>query len=75
MANFPIYKLLIAGGILFIVAGLFWYFFADKLHWFGKLPGDFRYEGENSKFYFPFTTMLLISVVINLVIWLLRRFF
>jgi hypothetical protein len=62
-------------GLLLLGAGILWYFFSDKIQWLGKLPGDFRYEGENSKFYFPITTMLLISAVINLILWLIRKFF
>lgn len=75
MMNFPVHKILISTGLLLLAAGVVWYFFSDKLHWLGKLPGDFRHEGENSRFYFPLTTMLLISAIINLILWLIRKFF
>jgi hypothetical protein len=75
MTNLPLHKIFIGLGIVFFIAGILWYFFSDKLHWLGKLPGDFRYEGENSRFYFPLTTMLLISAIINLILWLIRKFF
>lgn len=39
----------------------------------GHLPGDIRIERENFKFYFPLATCLLISLVLTLVMWLLRR--
>jgi hypothetical protein len=39
----------------------------------GRLPGDIRHEGANFKFYFPLTTCLLISVVLTLIAWLLRK--
>jgi formate hydrogenlyase subunit 3/multisubunit Na+/H+ antiporter MnhD subunit len=39
----------------------------------GRLPGDIRVERDNFKFYFPLTTCLLISAVLTLVMWLLRR--
>jgi hypothetical protein len=39
----------------------------------GRLPGDIRIQGKNSSFYFPLTTCILISVVLSLVMWLLRR--
>jgi hypothetical protein len=39
----------------------------------GRLPGDIRIERENFKFYFPLTTCLLISLVLTLVMWLLRK--
>lgn len=62
-------KLLIAAGILLIVVGLIWYFFADKLRWIGHLPGDINIERENFRFYFPITTLVLL----NLIIFILMR--
>jgi H+/Cl- antiporter ClcA len=67
-------KYLIIIGILVAVAGGLVYFFGDKLHWLGRLPGDTRIEKENFRFFFPITTMLLLSGLFNLVIWLVRRF-
>ena len=45
------------------------------LSWFGKLPGDFRYEGEGTRAYFPITSMVLVSVVLTLILQVLRRIF
>ena len=67
-------KLIIYGGIFIILIGLVVYFFGDKLSWLGRLPGDIRIERENFSFYFPLTTMLLISVLLSLLIRLLQRF-
>ena len=39
----------------------------------GRLPGDFRIQTGNSVFYFPLATCLLVSVVLSLILWLLRR--
>ena len=39
----------------------------------GRLPGDIRIDRENFKFYFPLTTCILISLVLTLVMWLLRK--
>lgn len=39
----------------------------------GRLPGDIRIERENFKFYFPLTTCLLLSLVLTLVMWWLRK--
>jgi hypothetical protein len=39
----------------------------------GRLPGDIRIERENFKFYFPLTSWVLISLVLTLVMWLLRK--
>jgi H+/Cl- antiporter ClcA len=67
-------KYLILIGLAVVLIGVIVYFLSDKLHWLGKLPGDIRIEKENFKFYFPITTMLLLSGLLNLVIWLVRRF-
>ena len=39
----------------------------------GRLPGDIRIETESGGFYFPLMTCLIISVVLSLVLWLIRR--
>ena len=39
----------------------------------GRLPGDIRIDRDNFKFYFPLTTCILISLVLTLVMWLLRK--
>ena len=54
-----------------LVAGLLWPWLS-KLG-LGRLPGDIRVETGNSVFYFPLATCLLVSVVLSLVLWLLRR--
>ena len=58
-------------GILFILAGIGvkWGVFG----WFGSLPGDLKFEGEHFVFFAPITSMLLISVVLSLILWLLQR--
>ncbi|HEX6333443.1 MAG TPA: DUF2905 domain-containing protein [Flavisolibacter sp.] len=67
-------KYIIVFGVLVILAGLIIYFFHDRMHWIGKLPGDIRIEKENSRFYFPITTMLLFSLVLTLIVNIIRRF-
>ncbi|WP_439556743.1 DUF2905 domain-containing protein [Dyadobacter sp.] len=67
-------KYLILIGLAVVLIGIVVYFLSDKLHWLGRLPGDIRVEKENFRFYFPITTMLLLSGLLNLVIWLVRRF-
>jgi len=46
---------------------------AGKLPWLGRLPGDISIKRENFSFYFPLGTCLLISLLLSLVMWLLRR--
>jgi uncharacterized protein HemY len=68
-------KYIIIAGILIIVIGLLIYFFYDKLHWIGRLPGDIRIERENFRFYFPITTMIIFSILITVIIRLFNKFF
>ncbi|WP_207429571.1 DUF2905 domain-containing protein [Pedobacter sp. SYSU D00535] len=72
--NSEIGKWLIVAGGLILFAGLVVYFFHNKLHWIGNLPGDIRIERNNFKFYFPITTMILVSLLINLVLKIVRWF-
>ncbi|MFN2526467.1 MAG: DUF2905 domain-containing protein [Actinomycetota bacterium] len=46
---------------------------SGALSWFGRLPGDIRVEGEQTRIYFPITSMLLISAAVTLVANLIRR--
>lgn len=39
----------------------------------GRLPGDIAIERESFRLYIPITTSLLVSGVLMLVSWLLRR--
>ncbi|HET6777262.1 MAG TPA: DUF2905 domain-containing protein [Gemmatimonadales bacterium] len=43
--------------------------------WFGRLPGDIRIERETTRIYIPLASMILISIVLNLILYLFRRFF
>ena len=67
-------KWLILAGVFVVFVGIVIYFFHDKLHWVGRLPGDIRIERENFRFYFPITTMILLSILVTVLIRLLRRF-
>jgi len=49
--------------------------FSGAMRWFGKLPGDVRYESDHVQFYAPIVSMLIISLVLSLLFYLLRRFF
>ena len=67
-------KWVIVAGVILVIAGVIVYFFHDKLNWIGNLPGDIKIERENFRFYFPITTMILASILINLIIRLFRWF-
>jgi H+/Cl- antiporter ClcA len=68
-------KWVIGAGVIIIIVGIIIYFFHDKLNWIGRLPGDIRIEKENFRFYFPITTMILLSLAATLIIWLIRKLF
>jgi hypothetical protein len=68
-------KILIGAGIILIIAGLIIYFAGSRLGWIGHLPGDIRIEKENVRFYFPVTTMIILSIVISVIVWILRKIF
>ena len=72
MINHDIGKSLIVIGGLVMLIGCVFYFGGAKLSWLGKLPGDLRIEGDSINFYFPITTMILISVIVNIGIRLWR---
>lgn len=66
-------KALIILGILLLIGGIALSYAPWLFSWFGKLPGDIRIERENGVFFFPITSMLLISVVLSLVLSLFFR--
>jgi len=65
--------IIVIGGLL-ILLGIIIYFFHDKLHWIGHLPGDIWIEKENFRFYFPLTTTIIFSVFLSLLFQLIKRF-
>jgi hypothetical protein len=64
-------RFLIALGAILIAAGLLWPWIG-KLG-LGRLPGDIRVEKDGFSFYFPLTTGLIISAVVTLILWILRK--
>ncbi len=64
-------KVLIVLGITFLAIGILW-------PWLGKipigrLPGDIIIDKPGFKFYFPLTTMIIISLAISFILWLFRK--
>ena len=68
-------KILVIAGIVLLIAGLILWLAGDTPGWIGHLPGDIRVEKENVRFYFPITTMILLSVVVPVILWILKKFF
>jgi hypothetical protein len=65
-------KILIYLGLMLIVIGVV-LTLAGKMPWLGRLPGDISIERDNFSFYFPLATSILISVILSLVLYFLRR--
>jgi hypothetical protein len=63
--------ILVIAGLVIAVAGLIWVL-APNLPTLGRLPGDIVIERQNSRFYFPIVTCIVLSVVLSLVLWLIR---
>jgi predicted acyltransferase len=63
-------KLVIAGVVL-VVVGLLWSWLVQFP--FGRLPGDLRLARGSFVLYLPITTGLVLSLVISLLLWLIRR--
>ena len=62
---------IVLGGICLVALGLL--VFSGGLNWFGRLPGDIRYEGTHTRVYFPVVSMIIISVVLSLILYLIRK--
>ncbi|PLX87199.1 MAG: DUF2905 domain-containing protein [Desulfuromonas sp.] len=64
-------KTLILAGLVIIVVGLGWPWLS-KLP-LGRLPGDIVIDKPGFKLFFPVTSMLLVSGLVTLLMWLLRK--
>jgi len=64
-------RLLIALGVVFLLAGLAWPWLSRI--GLGRLPGDINVERDGWSFHFPIVTSIVISLVLTLLIWLFRK--
>lgn len=64
-------KLLVTLGIILVVVGVAWPWLS-KLG-LGRLPGDIAVKRDGFAFYFPITTSIIVSILLSLILWLLRR--
>ena len=62
--------IMLAGVALVLVGLAVW---SGALGWFGRLPGDIRIERDSMRIYIPLASMLLISAVLTLLMYLLNR--
>jgi hypothetical protein len=64
-------RILIGIGAVILIVGLLWPWLSRL--GLGRLPGDIRIQTESGFFYFPITTCVVISIVLSVVIWFIRR--
>jgi len=64
-------RFLIAVGTISIIVGLLWPW-VRRVPLF-HLPGDVVIDRPGFRFMFPITTMLLLSAILSVVAWLIRR--
>lgn len=74
MTQHQIGKYIIAAGFLIIVIGVIFFFFGNIFKWVGRLPGDIRIENEQTRFYFPIVSMIIISLLLTVIVNILKRF-
>ncbi|HTO16832.1 MAG TPA: DUF2905 domain-containing protein [Edaphocola sp.] len=67
-------KYIMLGGALLFLIGVFVWIGGNYLKWMGNLPGDIRIKRPGFSFYMPITTMLLLSLLLSLVFWMIKKF-
>ena len=68
-------KILIFIGLIIFIVGVVMYVLGNNIGGFGNLYGDIKIIQSNYKFYFPITSMLLISIILTIIINIVSRFF
>lgn len=64
---------IVVGGACLVVIGLLVY--SGGFNWFGRLPGDIRYESDRASVYIPIVSMVIASLALSLIFYLIRKFF
>ena len=67
-------KYLITIGISISLLGVI-VLFLNNFNWFSNLKGDFIYESKSLKIYFPFMSMLILSIILTFFINLFNKLF
>lgn len=66
-------RVLIALGILLVIIGLAAEYAGRLPFRIGRLPGDIYIQRNNTTFYFPIVTCILVSLVLTLLLWIFNR--
>ncbi|MFL6550233.1 MAG: DUF2905 domain-containing protein [Povalibacter sp.] len=64
-------RTLIAVGLVIVAVGIAWPWLSRLP--IGRLPGDIVVDRPGFKFFMPLTTMIIVSIVLSLVLWLFRK--
>jgi hypothetical protein len=64
-------RTLIVIGLIIVAIGIAWPWLARLP--IGRLPGDIVVDRPGFKFFFPLTTMIVVSLIVSLLLWLFRR--
>ena len=67
-------RVLIITGIILTIAGLILYFAGNRFSWLGHLPGDINIVKDNVRIFIPITTMILLSAVLSILLYLIKKF-
>jgi hypothetical protein len=59
-------------GVAVVVIGLL--IASGAFSWFGRLPGDLRHDGANTRVFVPITSMIVVSVVLTVLVNVVGRF-
>ena len=63
--------LLITGAIILVLGGLM--LAGGRFFGLGRLPGDIFIERGNFSFYFPLMTCIIMSILLTLILYIVRR--
>lgn len=64
-------RILVTIGVVLLLVGLAWPWLMRL--GLGRLPGDIRIERDGFTFFLPLTTSIVVSVLLTLLFWLLRK--
>lgn len=73
MTHHQIGLFIVGAGLVIVMIGLV--VWSGGLSWFGHLPGDIRIERGTVRFFFPITSMVIVSAALSLLLYIIRRFF
>lgn len=66
-------KWFIAAGAILVFIGVALQFAPGLVNWFGRLPGDIRFESGGTRVFIPITSMIILSIVATIIINVFRR--